>query len=36
VNGEKHGIEKFYDEDKASIVCLTLYIKDREVASIDI
>jgi len=36
VNGEKHGIEKFYDEDKASIVCLTLYIKDQEVASINI
>ena len=33
-NGIKHGIVKTYDEDTANIVCLTLYDKYQEVASI--
>ena len=35
-NGKMHVIKRSYDNDKANIVCLALYDKDREVAFVKI
>ena len=33
--GIKHGVEKYYDADKANIVCLTLYNDGEKVTSVE-
>ena len=36
VNGNKHGIERGYDNDNSNIHCLSLYDKGQTVASVRI